>query len=95
MKIKEIYYLIPGKSLEDRLRRVYVDKEVLHMVEIVLAYECIDLYVLHGVDEPNVVPMIYTLAQEAQQESQQEAQQHMRKMTPRRPTFQSVSPSIV
>ena len=67
MKIKEIYYLIPGKSLEDGLRRVYADKEVLQMAEIVLAYGCIDLYVWHGVDEPNVVPMIDTPTQEAQQ----------------------------
>ena len=35
------------------------------MVEIVLAYGCIDSYVLHGVDEPNVVLMIDTSAQEA------------------------------
>ena len=66
MKIKEIYYLILVKSLENGLRRVYADKEVLHMDEIVLAYGCINLYVLHGVDEPNVVPMIYTSTQEAQ-----------------------------
>ena len=32
------------------------------MPEIVLAYGCIDLNVLHGVDEPNVMPMIDTLA---------------------------------
>ena len=62
MKIKEIYYLILGNNIEDGLRTVYADKEVLHMVEIVLAYGCIDLYVLHGVDEPNVVPMIDTPA---------------------------------
>ena len=30
------------------------------MAEIVLAYGCINLYVLHIVDEPNVVPMIDT-----------------------------------
>ena len=30
------------------------------MAEIVLAYGCIDLYVLHGIDEPNVMPMIDT-----------------------------------
>ena len=44
---------------------MYVDKEVLQMAEILLAYGCIDLHVLHEVDEPNVVPMIDTLAQEA------------------------------
>ena len=32
------------------------------MAEIVLAYGCIDLYVLHGIDEPNVMPMIDTSA---------------------------------
>ena len=40
---------------------MYADKEVLQMAEIVLAYGCIDLYVFHGVDEPNVVPMIVTV----------------------------------
>ena len=65
MKIEEIYYLIPRKSLEDGLRRVYADKEVLQMAEIVLAYGCIDLYVLHGVDEHNVMPMI-VLTQDGQ-----------------------------
>ena len=65
MKIEEIYYLIPGKSFEDRLRRVYVDKEVPQMAEIMLAYGCIELYVLNGVDEPNVVPMIDTSTQQA------------------------------
>ena len=43
MKIKEIYYLTLGKILEDGLRRVYADKEVLQMAEIVLAYGCIEL----------------------------------------------------
>ena len=28
------------------------------MSEIVLGNRCIDLYVLHGVDEPKIVPMI-------------------------------------
>ena len=29
MKIEEVYYLIPGKSLDEGLMRVYDDKEVL------------------------------------------------------------------
>ena len=62
MKIEEIYYLIPGQSLEEGLRRVYADKEVLQMVDIVLENGCIDLFFLHGVNEPNIVPMIDTLA---------------------------------
>ena len=35
MKIEEVYYLIPCKSLDKGLRRVYDDKEVLQMSEIV------------------------------------------------------------
>ena len=58
MKIEEVYYLIPGKSLYEGLRRVYNNKEVLQMSEIVLGNRPIDLYVLHGVDEPKIVPMI-------------------------------------
>ena len=59
MKIDEIYYLIPGKSLDEGLRRVYNAKEVLEMIDIVVANRFINLYVLHGVDEPEIVPMIY------------------------------------
>ena len=58
MKIEEIYYLILGKSLEEGLKRVYDDKEVLQMSEIVLGNRCIDLYVLHGVDEPKIMSII-------------------------------------
>ena len=58
MKIEEVYYLNQGKSLDEGLRRVYDDKEVLQMSEIVLRNRCIDLYVLHEVDEPKIVPMI-------------------------------------
>ena len=57
MKIEEIFYLILGKSLDEGLNRVYDDKKVLRMSEIVLGNKCIDLYVLYGV-EPKIVPMI-------------------------------------
>ena len=50
MKIDEIYYLIPCKSLDEELRRVYNDKEVLELTNIVVANRFIDFYVLHGVD---------------------------------------------
>ena len=36
------------------------------MARIVLENGCIDLYVLHGVHEPNIMPMIDTSDQEAQ-----------------------------
>ena len=50
MKIDEIYYLIPSKSLDEELRRVYNDKEVLELTNIVVANRFIDFYVLHEVD---------------------------------------------
>ena len=58
MKIEEVYYLILGQILDEGLRRVYCDKEVLQMSEIVLGNRCIDLYVLHEVYEPKIMPMI-------------------------------------
>ena len=51
MKIDEIYYLIPSKSLDEELRRVYNDKEVLEMTDIVVANRFINFYAL-------IVPMI-------------------------------------
>ena len=56
------------------------------MAEIMLANGCIDLYVLHRVDEPNIVPMIDTL--------DQEAQQHRRKITLKRLTPKSIAPQL-
>ena len=58
MKIDEIYYLILGKSLDEGLKRVYNDKEVLEMTDIVAKNRFIYLYVVHGVDEPKFVPLI-------------------------------------
>ena len=41
MKIEEVYYLIPSKSLDERLKRVCDDKEVLQISEIVLGNRCL------------------------------------------------------
>ncbi|KNA09920.1 hypothetical protein SOVF_149160 [Spinacia oleracea] len=54
-KVEEIYYLLPNKGLKDGLMRVYTDKEVLEMAEVVLKYRSIELFVLHGVDQPVVL----------------------------------------
>ncbi|KAK9732443.1 hypothetical protein RND81_04G000600 [Saponaria officinalis] len=54
-KINRIYYLLPGKSLEEGLRKVYNDKEVLEMIDIVAKNKVIDLYVEHGVDQPVIL----------------------------------------
>ena len=56
MKFEEIYYLILGKSLDEELRKVYNDKEVLEMTNIVAANRFINLYMVHRVDEPKFVP---------------------------------------
>ena len=89
MKIEKIYYLIQGKSLNGWLRRVYDDKEVLQMSEIVLGNRSIDLYLLHGVDEPKSVPMIDATipinGASGKGTIQKKAQQRRRKLTPRRP----------
>ncbi|KAL2933539.1 GTPase-activating protein BEM3 [Bienertia sinuspersici] len=52
---EEIYYLIPGLNLDNGLRKVYTDKEVLEMAAIVNKNRAIDLYVVHGVDKAEVV----------------------------------------
>ncbi|KAL2935486.1 Orange carotenoid-binding protein [Bienertia sinuspersici] len=46
---------MPGMSLAEGLRREYSDLEVRQMGEILLKCRCIDLYVLHGVDEPELL----------------------------------------
>ena len=97
MKIEEVYYLISSKSLDEGLRRVYDDKDVLQMSEIVLANRCIDLYVLHGVDEPKIVPMIDANipldSASGQGTPKKKAQQRKRKLTPRRPPAIKETPS--
>ncbi|KAL2944775.1 Mediator of RNA polymerase II transcription subunit 13 [Bienertia sinuspersici] len=54
-KIVEIYYLMPHSTLDEGLKRVYNDKEVLEMAEVVLKHKALDLYVVHGVDLPEVI----------------------------------------
>ena len=57
------------------------------MSEIVLANRCINLYVLHGVDEPKIVPMIYANilvdGASAQETPKNKSQQPKRKLTHR------------
>ncbi|KAL2898823.1 Potassium-transporting ATPase KdpC subunit [Bienertia sinuspersici] len=45
--IEEIYYLIPHSNMDEGLRRVYNDKEVLGMADIVMKNREIVLYVVH------------------------------------------------
>ncbi|CAH9113065.1 unnamed protein product [Cuscuta epithymum] len=55
--IEEIYYLVPGLPLDNGLRRVYNDREVLQMSEIVLKARSLELYVVHGLDQEERVAM--------------------------------------
>lgn len=52
--IEGLYYLIPGQSLANGLRKVYKDEEVLKLAELVLKYRCVELYVFHGAELPNL-----------------------------------------
>ncbi|KAL2937954.1 hypothetical protein RDABS01_021403 [Bienertia sinuspersici] len=54
-KIEGIYYALLGKSLDQGLRRVYADSEVLEMDEIGIKNRGIDLYVLYSVDKPDIL----------------------------------------
>ncbi|KAL2905507.1 Leucine-zipper-like transcriptional regulator 1 [Bienertia sinuspersici] len=47
-EIEEIYYLIPHSNMDEGLRRVYNDKEVLEMADIVTKNREIVLYVVHA-----------------------------------------------
>ena len=59
------------------------------MSKIVLGNRCIDLYVLHGVDEPKIVPMLDVNipidGALGQGTPKKKAQQPRRKLTPRLP----------
>uniref|UniRef100_A0A803M6I5 PB1-like domain-containing protein n=1 Tax=Chenopodium quinoa TaxID=63459 RepID=A0A803M6I5_CHEQI len=54
IKIAALYYLVPGKSLADGLRKIAGDAEVLEMGEIVMKHRSIDVYVLHSDKELQV-----------------------------------------
>ncbi|CAH9118432.1 unnamed protein product [Cuscuta epithymum] len=59
--IDEIFYLVPGLSLDKGLRKVYNDQEVqqmTEMTEILLKVGPLDLYVLHGLDQAELLLML-------------------------------------
>lgn len=55
-EISGIYYLVPGMSLANGLRKIVGDPEVFDMGEIVMKCRCIDVYVLHSPEEPQLSP---------------------------------------
>ena len=54
-EVKCIYYLSPGKKLENGLSTVYIDSKVLAMVDCVKKVRSVDLYVLHSGDSPEAL----------------------------------------
>ncbi|CAH9146031.1 unnamed protein product [Cuscuta epithymum] len=64
--IDQIFYLIPGMTLDKGLRKVYNDKEVLEMSAILVQSRSLDMYVLHGLDEPDMVEMLPSNAEYSQ-----------------------------
>uniref|UniRef100_A0A803MM43 PB1-like domain-containing protein n=1 Tax=Chenopodium quinoa TaxID=63459 RepID=A0A803MM43_CHEQI len=55
--IEGIYYLVPGLTLSDGLRRVYSDAEVLELSKLVIKFRCIEVYVLERVEHPVLNPL--------------------------------------
>ncbi|KAL2939828.1 Transposase for insertion sequence element IS1081 [Bienertia sinuspersici] len=51
-----MYYLVPGMSLENGLRKIIGDEEVLQMGEIAVKYRAVEVYLLHSEVEPNLSP---------------------------------------
>ncbi|KAL2904518.1 Trafficking kinesin-binding protein 1 [Bienertia sinuspersici] len=47
-EIHEIYYLLPHCTMDEGLKRVYDDKEVLEMCDVVLENRGIDLFAIHN-----------------------------------------------
>ena len=50
-----LYYCLFGLSLEHGLVRVYTDKEVMDFCKVGLDNGMVEVYMVHGVDEPEVI----------------------------------------
>uniref|UniRef100_A0A803MVP0 RNase H type-1 domain-containing protein n=1 Tax=Chenopodium quinoa TaxID=63459 RepID=A0A803MVP0_CHEQI len=56
-KIDYLYYLVPGLTLADGLRKMYSDLEVLELRSVVEKYRSIEIYVFDGKEAPHFQPM--------------------------------------
>ncbi|KAL2942915.1 Biosynthetic peptidoglycan transglycosylase [Bienertia sinuspersici] len=54
--VQGMYYLVPGMSLENDLRKIIGDEEVLQMDEIAVKYRAVEVYLLHSEVGPNLSP---------------------------------------
>ncbi|KAL2939941.1 Prohead core protein protease [Bienertia sinuspersici] len=99
--IEGLYYLIPGLSLDEGLRKVYNDDEVRKMGELVVETRCIQLYVIHG--DKNVAKKDVVGTQISQTKDPAPAQvpievspkknnNRPKKLTPKRPNKASLKP---
>ncbi|KAL2926862.1 DNA replication complex GINS protein PSF1 [Bienertia sinuspersici] len=46
--VQGMYYLVPGMSLENGLRKIIGDEEVLQMGEVAVKYRAVEVYLLHS-----------------------------------------------
>ncbi|KAL2928879.1 MutS protein-like protein 5 [Bienertia sinuspersici] len=56
VSVDTMYYLVPGLSLENGLRKIVGDEEVLQMVEIANKYRAVEVYLVHCDVEPMLSP---------------------------------------
>ena len=55
MNIRRIFYLIPGRTIGDGLRLVWDDDTTLDMIGYMLDYGVVDIFIDHGIDEPEII----------------------------------------
>ncbi|KAL2937711.1 Collagen alpha-1(XXVII) chain A [Bienertia sinuspersici] len=96
-KILGIFYLVPGLSLYNGLRRVVADKEVLEMGELVRKFRCIEVYVWHRGSLPELEPTDPPTTQTSFQPfSENIKKKPLEKLKPRKgPTKQPTTPSVI
>lgn len=51
-KIEGVSYLIPNLTLVNGLRKVINDKDCLELANLASKFRCVEVYLLHGLDEP-------------------------------------------
>ncbi|KNA20335.1 hypothetical protein SOVF_052970 [Spinacia oleracea] len=59
--IEGLCYLIPGQPMANGLRKVYDDAQVLELTELALKSRCIEVYVNHGFELPDMHTKIQKL----------------------------------
>ncbi|XWS39364.1 hypothetical protein CRYUN_Cryun18bG0046900 [Craigia yunnanensis] len=61
MNISRIFYFIPWRTIGDGLRLVWNDDTTLYMIGCMLDHSVVDIFINHGVDEPEIIPNVLSL----------------------------------